>query len=162
MPDKLTHESDVNAEDLQVLIQAQLASLKGQHGFSELSITMRDGKYFLVADGRLIEITFANGKIISTDPWENLRHKLSQAIEHSGPQQITQSFGPTETIGYGQQLNQSASHYMYAGNDASSEISIAYSNASESYDGYGGYDGYVSSQSNGGISEQPHMTGPIL
>ena len=111
---------------------------------------MRDGKYFLVADGHLIEITFANGKIISTDPWENLRHKLSQAIEHSGPQQITQSFGPTETVGHDQQLNQSVFHYMNAGNDAGSEISIAYSNAPESYGGYGNYGGYGGYGGNGG------------
>ena len=36
------------------LLMKQLSSLKAQFGLKELSIVIRDEKYFLVADGRLI------------------------------------------------------------------------------------------------------------
>lgn len=91
------------------LLMSELSSLKAQFGLRDLSIVVRDGKYFLEANGRLIEITFINGKIIPSDVWENLQLLLGQLLEQNGFSPVAQLAEQDETVSlFGLELGRDA------------------------------------------------------
>ena len=90
MSGKNRYITDPSVINVYGLLMAELSALKAQFGLSELSIVIRDGKYFLVADGHYIEITFVNGKIIPMDVWDNLQPRLGQLLEQNGYPTVAQ------------------------------------------------------------------------
>ena len=77
----------VNVYDI---LRSEIAALKAQYGLSDLSIVVRDGKYYLEINGRLIEITFLEGDTITAEMMANLQQVLGQLLEQNGFQPITQ------------------------------------------------------------------------
>jgi len=90
MAGKNRYVTDPSVINVYGLLMAELSALKAQFGLKELSIVIRDGKYFLVADGHYIEITFVNGKIIPMDVWDNLQPRLGQLLEQNGYPTVAQ------------------------------------------------------------------------
>ena len=94
-------------------LMAAVASLKKRFGLSNLSIVMKNGKYFLDVDGQLIEITFVNGKIIPADVFENLSARLAALLEQNGFEPLTLNELPTAAISQ-EELEQGLALFSFA------------------------------------------------
>ena len=74
-------------------LEQYLPALKARYGLSGLTVVFQDGKYYLNADGNLIEIAFVNGDVIILDAINDLETSLRELLEANGVPLLDRTFG---------------------------------------------------------------------